>query len=83
MLARVKNVVRAWAVASARSAGPAQHDYIFYFKKNVYIYNLYSILKTIEHDVLLVRQLHLVFSALVPSGHGFESHLMHTVSRPT
>jgi hypothetical protein len=28
---------RAWVVASARSAGPARHDYIFYFK-NVYTY---------------------------------------------
>jgi hypothetical protein len=52
---------RAWAVASARSAGLARHDYIFLFYKNMYIhiYNLYSILKTCEHDVLLVRQLYL------------------------
>jgi hypothetical protein len=27
---------RAWAVATARSADPAQHDYIFYFIKLVY-----------------------------------------------
>jgi hypothetical protein len=29
---------RAWAVASARSAGPTRHDYIFLFTKNVYTY---------------------------------------------
>ena len=28
----------AWVVASARSAGPARHDYIFLFYKNVYTY---------------------------------------------
>jgi hypothetical protein len=51
----------------------------FYFTKNVYtyIYNLYSILKTFEHDVLLVRQLYSVSLALLPSGHGFEPHLLH------
>jgi hypothetical protein len=32
------------------------------------MYNLYSILKTLEHDVLLVRRLHLVYLALLPSG---------------
>jgi hypothetical protein len=69
---------RAWDIASTRSAGPARHDYIFYFKKTyIHIYNLYSILKTFEHDVLLVRQVHPVFPAFVPSGHGFEPHLMH------
>jgi hypothetical protein len=31
------------------------------------MYNLYSILKTSEHDVLLVRQLHPVSPALLPS----------------
>jgi hypothetical protein len=36
------------------------------------MYNLYSILKTPEHDVVLVRQLHLVSPALFPSGCGFE-----------
>jgi hypothetical protein len=47
---------RVWDVASARSADPTRHDYIFiYFTKLVYMYNLYSILKTIDHDVLLVR----------------------------
>jgi hypothetical protein len=53
----------AWAVASARRADPAQHDYIFLFYKKLYIhmYNLYSILKTIDYDVLLVRQLPLSF----------------------
>jgi hypothetical protein len=43
----------------------------------IHIYNLYSILKISEHDVLLVRQLHPVFPALVPLGHEFEPHLMH------
>jgi hypothetical protein len=81
MLARAKNVVPCLAVASARSAGPARHNYIFYFilQKNIYtyIYNLYSILQIFEHDVLLVRQLYLVFPAFLPSGHEFESHLLH------
>jgi hypothetical protein len=36
------------------------------------MYNLYSILKTLEHDVLLVRWLHPVSTALLPSGRGFE-----------
>jgi hypothetical protein len=31
------------------------------------MYNLYSILKTLDHDVLLVRRLHLVSYALLPS----------------
>jgi hypothetical protein len=39
--------------------------------------NVCSILKTFEHDVLLVRQLHPVSSALLPSGHGLEPHLLH------
>jgi hypothetical protein len=30
----------AWVVASARIAGPAQHDYFFYFTQNhIYMYN--------------------------------------------
>jgi hypothetical protein len=29
---------RAWAVASARSADPARHDYIFYFTELIYTY---------------------------------------------
>jgi hypothetical protein len=41
------------------------------------MYNLYLILKTHEHDVLLVRRLHLVSHALLPSGRGFEPHLLH------
>ena len=51
----------------------------FYFTKKMYIhiYNLYSILKTSEHDVLLVRQLHTVSPALLPLGHGFEPDLLH------
>jgi hypothetical protein len=42
------------------------------------MYNLYSILKTLEHDVVLVRRLHPVFPALLPSGHGFEPHLLYS-----
>jgi hypothetical protein len=43
----------------------------------IHIYNLYSILKISEHDVLLVRQLHLVSFILLPSGYRFEPHLLH------
>jgi hypothetical protein len=43
------------------------------------MYNLYSILKTPEHNVLLVRRLHSVSSAILPSGRGFEPHLLHHV----
>jgi hypothetical protein len=43
----------------------------------MHVYNLYSILKTYENDVLLVRQFYLVSLALLPSGHGFEPHLIH------
>jgi hypothetical protein len=48
-----------WPVASGRSAGPARHDYIYFILQKTYIhmYNLYSILKTYKHDVLLVRWL--------------------------
>jgi hypothetical protein len=50
----------AWAVASARSASPTQHDYFLFYKKSyVHMYNLYSLLYTPEHNVLLVRQLRL------------------------
>jgi hypothetical protein len=41
------------------------------------MYNLYSILKTPEHEILLVRWLHPVALALLPSGRGFEPHLLH------
>jgi hypothetical protein len=41
------------------------------------VYNLYSILKTPDHNVLLVRRLHLVSPALLPLGHGFEAHHLH------
>jgi hypothetical protein len=65
-----------WTVASTRSAGLARHNYIFFIlqKTYIHIYNLYLILKTSEHDVLLVRQLYLVSPALLASGHGFEPH---------
>jgi hypothetical protein len=68
----------AGAVASARSADSARHDYIFFIlqKNRIYMYNLYSILKTIYHDVLLVRRLHLVSPALLPSGLGFEQEVV-------
>jgi hypothetical protein len=39
------------------------------------MYNLYSILKTLNHDFLLVRRLHPVSPALLPSGRGFEPYL--------
>jgi hypothetical protein len=41
------------------------------------MYNLYSILQTLEHDVLLVRQLRLVSPTLLPSRCGFKPHLLH------
>jgi hypothetical protein len=42
------------------------------------MYNSYSILKTSEHDVLLVKQFHLVSLTLLPLlGCGFEPHLLH------
>jgi hypothetical protein len=41
------------------------------------MYNLYSILKTFDHDVLLVRRLHLVSHAFLSSGLGFEPHLLY------
>jgi hypothetical protein len=35
-----------WAVASARSASPARHDYFLFYKKSyIHMYNLYSIYK--------------------------------------
>jgi hypothetical protein len=39
------------------------------------MYNLYSILKTTEHDVLLVRR-HIVSPALLPLGREFEPELI-------
>jgi hypothetical protein len=64
---------------SARSAGSARHDYIFFIlqKRYIHIYNLYLILKISDLDVLLVRPLHLVSLALLLLGHGFEPHLLH------
>jgi hypothetical protein len=41
------------------------------------MYNLYSILKILKHDVLLVRQLYPVSPALLSSERGFEPHLLH------
>jgi hypothetical protein len=55
-------------------------DMVIFFilqKKYIHIYNLYSILKTHEHDVLPVRQLYLVFPAILPLGHEFKPHLLH------
>jgi hypothetical protein len=37
----------------------------------IHIYNLNSIFKTSDHDVLLIRQLHPVSLALLPSEYGF------------
>jgi hypothetical protein len=59
MLARDKK-----AVVSAHSAGLTRHD--FYFKKAyIHIYNLYLILKTSDHDVVLVKQLYPMSLVLV------------------
>jgi hypothetical protein len=62
---------RAWAIVL-----PARHGTIIYFyftkKSYIHMYNLYSIIKIYEHNVLLVRRLHLVFPALLPLGCGFE-----------
>jgi hypothetical protein len=41
------------------------------------MYNLYSILKTLDHDVLLIRRLHLVSPTLLSLGRGFEPYLLH------
>jgi hypothetical protein len=41
------------------------------------MYSLYSILKTLEHDVLLVRRLYPVSLALLPPWRGFKLHLLH------
>jgi hypothetical protein len=41
------------------------------------MYNLHSILKIPEHDILLVRRLHPVSLALLPLERGFEPHLLH------
>jgi hypothetical protein len=73
-----RSTCRVWTVASTHSAHPTRHDYIFYFTKLVYTYyNLYLILKTIDHEVLLVRRLHLVSLALLPLGLRFEPHVLH------
>jgi hypothetical protein len=71
---------RGWAVASARSADPPETIIFFYFTKLVYtyiyIYNLYSILKIINHDVVLVKWLH---SVSLPSSMRtwVQTHLLH------
>jgi hypothetical protein len=69
---------RSWAVASARSADTARHDYIFFIlqKLHIHIYNLYSILKTIDHDVLLVRRFHSVSPTPLLLGLGFEPYYL-------
>jgi hypothetical protein len=54
----------------------ARSDTIIFFilqKKYIHIYNLYSILKTFEHDVSLVRQLHPVSSVHLLFGHMFKA----------
>jgi hypothetical protein len=51
--------------------------YFYFIKTYIHIFNLYSILKTFEHNVLLVRQLHPVSLAFLPSGHGFKPHILH------
>jgi hypothetical protein len=45
----------AWVIASDCSAGPARHDFFYFIKKSyIHMYNLYSILSTSKHDVLLI-----------------------------
>jgi hypothetical protein len=51
-----------------RSADPGRYGYFFYKISYLYTYNLYLILKTVDHDVLLVIRLYSVFPALLPSG---------------
>jgi hypothetical protein len=46
------------------------------------MYNLYSILKTPEHDILLFRRLHPVSLALLLLGCGFEQHLLQQTGVP-
>jgi hypothetical protein len=41
------------------------------------MYNLYLILKIIDHDIPLVRRLHSLSSALSSLGFRFEFHLLH------
>jgi hypothetical protein len=48
---------RVWAVTSVRSASPYNFIFLFYKKSYIHIYSLYSILKILEYDVLLVRWL--------------------------
>jgi hypothetical protein len=66
---------RAWTVASARSAGLARHDCIYFIlqKNRIYICTL----KILEHGVFLVKWLHSVSPALRSSGCRFEPHLLH------
>jgi hypothetical protein len=59
----------AWAVASARSAGPARHNHFFILQKNyIYIYTIY---------IQYYKHLSPVSSTLFPSGCGFKPHLLH------
>jgi hypothetical protein len=41
------------------------------------MYNLYSILKTPDHNVLLAKRFHPLSHALLASRCGFEPHLLH------
>jgi hypothetical protein len=41
------------------------------------MYNFNSIIQTREHDVLLVRWLHLISLAFLTSGHVFKPHFLH------
>jgi hypothetical protein len=83
---------RVWDVASARSADPTRlHSvspallpsgfgfdiFLFYKKSYIHMYNIYSIFKTLDYDVLLVIRLHSMSSTLLSSGFGFKPHLLH------
>jgi hypothetical protein len=70
---------RAWAIASARSAGPARHDYIFYFTKN-HIYTYVQFIFNIENTWVWCSTGYIAstsISCLFPFGRGFKPHLMH------
>jgi hypothetical protein len=74
VLARTKNDVSCLGCSLGPLcwSGSTRLYILFLQKMNIHIYNLYLILKIFEYNVLLVRQLHLVSFALLPSRHGFK-----------
>jgi hypothetical protein len=66
---------RAWAVASAHSAGSARHDYFFILEKNcIYICTLY--IQYLKHISMKFYWLAVVSPALLPLWHRFKPHLL-------